>query len=736
VRGKRYLTSLAVVVGLVMTAGPIDATAGDVTVTIDSRVRHQTIRGWSANPWYPHIAPKLRDQLLDEAVNELGLTRLRWGQPNGNRSIGRSWEWENDDGDPNHINWAAFNTAWVDRFVALWVRPFKERVEASGLPFELWVSPSFFDGGSTGAAPAWIEHSPGEYAEFATSFLLYLKEKHGIEATHYVILNEAGNNNRFSPDRVGAMIRALGPRLKALGLKTTVQFPDGVNAGVSWRYIQRLKDAPGVWPYVTVLSYHLYGAKDPYRAHIRDFARSRGMVTGQTEFMSLNIDHLYDDLTKGGTSYWSIYGLAGAHAGGQNFRVHLSNTSFSRGRRFWTFRQVMHYVRPGAVRISATSGDASLRTLAFERGGRPTVILISRRLRNVVVSNLPPGTYGVCQSVRGRVYEELGTRTVGAGRALRVTLPASTVLTVYPHPGTNLPPTVTRWEARPNFLTVPRSSTRLRASATDPEGDRLSFEWAVAAQPKGANVLLDSPRSSETDAVGLTEPGQYTFRLAVRDGTHTVTRDVVLKVFEGNQPPVLIDVHNRIPVMLTLPQTRTLLRGGAHDLEGDPLTFTWRVVRQPKGAAVVLETPEKPGCKVTGMTMAGDYVFRFEVRDLIHAVSHDLTVPVYPVNRAAVISSIAASPDRVRPSVGTATLTAATSDPDGDVITHWWSLKRKPAPARPVFANQGAAQTTVSGLTVPGRYVFRLTVVDRTRFTAGEVSVTVAPRDGGPSSEE
>ena len=110
---------------------------------------------------------------------------------------------------------------------------------------------------------------------------------------------------------------------------------------------------------------------------------------------------------------------------------------------------------------------------------------------------------------------------------------------------------------------------------------------------------------------------------------HTVRRDVLVRSFEGNQPPVPIDVHNRIPVWVRVKDGGTLLRAGAWDIEGDRLSFQWSVARQPKGATARLETPRKPGCKVTGMTVAGDYVFRVEIRDRANKVSVEHTVPVY-----------------------------------------------------------------------------------------------------------
>ena len=286
------------------------AAAAQCVVRIDPSIRHQVIRGWSCNPHYLEGPREQREAVIFDAVNQLGLNRIRWQQPNGNRSSMRRWEWENDNGDPDATDYSRLETAPADRFVQAYVLPFKRLVEARGEPFELWLSPSFFRKGSTGDVPAFLLHSPGEYAEFATSFILYLKRKYGITTTHYAICNEAGNNNAFSPRVVIEMTKVLGRRLAALGLPTKGQFPDGINAHVAWRYIQAGKDDPDLWRHVEVLSYHWYGGKNQQAmALIRDFARRLGKLTAQSEFMHLTIDHLYDDLTIGGVSYWSIYCL-------------------------------------------------------------------------------------------------------------------------------------------------------------------------------------------------------------------------------------------------------------------------------------------------------------------------------------------------------------------------------------------------------------------------------------------
>ncbi len=77
------------------------ASRAAVNVTLDPTVQYQTMRGWGAASGTPAWAsPLLREAVVREAVNELGLTRLRLELPSGNRSNMKPWEQPNDDWDP------------------------------------------------------------------------------------------------------------------------------------------------------------------------------------------------------------------------------------------------------------------------------------------------------------------------------------------------------------------------------------------------------------------------------------------------------------------------------------------------------------------------------------------------------------------------------------------------------------------------------------------------------------
>ncbi|KPJ71134.1 MAG: hypothetical protein AMS14_09465 [Planctomycetes bacterium DG_20] len=355
-------TSLAALVILLLSAsGGFAQQPQQAEVTLNPAVRYQTILGWGkTTPWMP-AHPLLREQAIDRAVNDLGLNRLRFEGMCGNKVGHHSWEWPNDNDDPAVINWKGFNTVEMDARAADWLVPWKQAVEARGEPFDLYVSPSFFRGGSSGDRPPWLT-DPQEYAEWALALLLRLRDQHGLLANYYSICNEAGNDNAFTPQVVVRMIKALMPRLKQHGFKTVIQYPESVNAAVAVRYLEAARNDPEVWKWVGLISYHWYGANNQTSmVKLRDFARERHLPTAQTEFMNLTIDHLYDDLVLGGVSYWEIYGLATPDY--QAAQSHISSNTFRGGE--WLYGAAVRRVRDRQAH-----GGGAHQYLAAARGAR------------------------------------------------------------------------------------------------------------------------------------------------------------------------------------------------------------------------------------------------------------------------------------------------------------------------------------------------------------------------------
>ena len=702
----------------------ISIPAQSAEIDIDTNVKYQEIMGFGSASWYPErLNSDYKNEIIREYIFDMGINRLRLEIPGGNKSNTRRWEWLNDDGDPYNINWDEFNTEDFDEHIKNTIVPYNDYLKSIGSELDIYVSPSYFDGGSTGSAPAWLINSPAEYAEHALALLLRLKEVSGIEAKYYCILNEAGNNNAFTAKIVADMIRELGPRIRDAGLNTKIQFPESISANASWNYIKATKDDPDIWQYVGLISYHLYGVNDPIRDSIRIFAEQMGIPTAQTEYMSLNINVFYDDLIKGGVSYWEIYGVSSC--------MNITYDKISKNANYWNFRQIMHFVPPGSTRIKASSNDSTVKALAFLKEGKTTLILINdKNTKSINISGLQSGNYGVSYSVNGS-YTESGMSNSPTG-TLQLSLPANAVMTVYPYQGSNLPPVPVYWRAEPEYIYLPSASVKLQANAADPEKEAITYEWSLAEKPAGANPAIETPQGRETNVSGLDKSGRYLFKVNISDGKSTISRDVRLEVFPGNNPPDLLDLHNRIPVLVTLPVDTTILRAGSWDAENDKIKYKWEVVSQPDGAHAQLLTPDTNTCKVKSMSIAGNYIFSISANDGKISVSDTLIVPVYPVNNAPVINTITATPSKVFMPVDSTVLDAEVTDGDNDLLTYWWSVKSAPAGAKPVIVKPGSKSTIVRNLNLPGDYTLTLTAIDASKKASKDVKITVSmPNSAG-----
>ena len=588
------------------------------TVTINPAVRYQTMRGWGASISFlrdmNYVSQATVDQIIDESVNDLGLTFLRIG-------YGMLIEPFNDNGNANSINWAGFHDkSTVDRDVARGMGRFNALVLANGEP------PAYLlDKDWEFSAPSWMNDS--EFSENATANILYFRDQHGIVVNFNSIDNEPGFFDPYTPERQRSIIKVMGPMFQANGLPTKIAYNEGISAENTWTFISALQGDSAVWPHVGLLNWHLYGTNDPFRSQIRDFGAARGIPTAMTEFSGAQINHLIDDLTLGGVSYWTRYFIAdrgSAVAGASNYFVApFDGTSFQRNIAYYQFRQFMKYVRPGAVRIDATSSHAAIQAFAFERAGTRVAVLVNStgQAIDLTVQGLVPGRYGASHAV-GSVYTEVGVQDIGTSMA--VTVPGGGILTIYPVSG-NQKPTAMDWRSAPAFLTLPASSITLSASAADTEREALSYTWSVKSQPASAAASIASPTSPTTGATGLSVAGTYVFTVTIRDTAgNAAARDVTVRAYAGNQPPVIAEGHRYYKQEWIIQPTSTATYGPlfitAIDLEGDPITTSFSVVSQPAGAQASFS-----GSTVSGMTAAGTYTFRFTASDPTQTVFRDFT---------------------------------------------------------------------------------------------------------------
>ncbi|MGL6001053.1 MAG: glycosyl hydrolase family 18 protein [Plesiomonas sp.] len=119
-------------------------------------------------------------------------------------------------------------------------------------------------------------------------------------------------------------------------------------------------------------------------------------------------------------------------------------------------------------------------------------------------------------------------------------------------------------------------SGSVQASATDPEGQTLSYTWVLPTGFTATN--LTTPALTFTAPV-VTKDTVYSLTLKVSDGTNVVSNNVSVTV---KAPVTVPPVGTNTAPVLTLPTTLSVEEGktlvltvDAKDAENDPLTYSW-----------------------------------------------------------------------------------------------------------------------------------------------------------------
>lgn len=719
------------------------------SVAVNPGIQHQTILGWGHGGGVlggtggaysmidSSVANPFNYEYLDYLVDDLGLTGSRTWEV-GPRTDGTGM----DNGDCDVIDWNKFQSNSFPLTMANYLVYYKNKILAKGYQPNFYSSPGY-PTHATDQKP-WVLNHPGERAQQIWASALYMHNTYGIDINYDVIYNEPSGTETTTI--LADDIKALSPRLISHGLSTRSQYPECVAPQNSWNYITPVQTDSLLWTCVGRLSYHNYGTADPYRADIYNFGLTKGLTTAQTEMASPTFDDIYNDMTLGGVSYWEV-----GYSATNTLVADTGLTAFTPSGTYIRLHQVIHYVTPGSVRIDAIPNDALLHVLSYTKGGGITTIIdnTNAAAKPVTITGLPPGNYGLSTAQPGATFfQELGIQAVGVSGALTLNVPGgSGVTTLYPYSGPNHPPDIMTFVAHPGYLVLPASSTTLSATANDAELDPLTHTWTILSSPAGATPVITTPNAYTTAVTGLTVAGNYVFNIAVSDGTSTVSRQVYIIVYAAQPPPVLGQAGFRIAAPyglvfdnpgdtthanIELPTSAVTLQIGIADLQNSDFTGrgTWTMVSQPAGGVAVVSATTyiyvSIRANVTGMTVPGDYVFQVNVTNPGHP---DLTMriicTVHPASNPPVINTISASPALTTVLTGASLLTATTSDPEGDLLRHWWYVTSAPAGAYPVFDHQGLPISNVSGMTIPGNYVFTLRCFDDLHMTTRNVTVVV-----------
>ena len=218
--------------------------------------------------------------------------------------------------------------------------------------------------------------------------------------------------------------------------------------------------------------------------------------------------------------------------------------------------------------------------------------------------------------------------------------------------------------------------------------------------------------------VSVKDPNSYRQPLPIAvtgrgtDGTYTVVNSVTVTANGGpiNTPPNADagpDQSATLPIALLM----TLDGTGSNDPDGSITGYQWTQISGP--AVSILTGASTSKASVTGLSLAGDFVYKLTVTDNLGATDNDtMKITVNPLlggNNPPVAN--AGTNQTITLPTTTASLTGAGStDADGTVTGYLW--QQVSGPTTSAFSSTTSATPTVSNLTTAGTYQFRLTVTD------------------------
>jgi hypothetical protein len=282
-------------------------------------------------------------------------------------------------------------------------------------------------------------------------------------------------------------------------------------------------------------------------------------------------------------------------------------------------------------------------------------------------------------------------------------------------------PPVTR-AGNDTTLVPPADSVQLNGSATDADGNIISYLWTKVSGP--AQFTIGSASQPQTTFSNLV-PGTYVFRLTAMDNDSlTGTDDVEVRIKASNLAPLANAGPNR---WITLPLNQINMAAGGYDVDGFITSYQWNLLSAP--ALPAIANTGDPLTQVINLQV-GVYTFELVVTDNMGATGKDtMVVNVYPEPPASNQPPVANAGQDIDLTLPTnaAVLTGSGSDADGNIVSYQWT--KISGPTGYIINNPAQAQTSISDLS-EGSYVFELTVTDNVGASATDritVVVHAAP---------
>ena len=280
--------------------------------------------------------------------------------------------------------------------------------------------------------------------------------------------------------------------------------------------------------------------------------------------------------------------------------------------------------------------------------------------------------------------------------------------------GSNTPPVA---DAGSDIDTTSGSTVRLSGSATDQDGDQLTYSWT---QTSGTDVTMRNTQTARPTFIAPNTDGveMLTFKLTVTDDFGNIGTDAVAVTVNPQStvitpsPPAVADagVNQRVDAGSTV----NLDGSGS---SGSDLTYSWT---QASGPSITLSDSAIASPSFTAPDSTATIVLSLAVTSGDATDDDAVGIAVVGSNSPPVAS--AGSNQEVSPG-SSVRLSGSASDPDDDALTYSWTQASGTTVS---LSGSNGELATFTAPSTTGTLVFKLTVSDALGHTVSDTTrVTV-----------
>lgn len=359
---------ITVIIGVTISMTLLN-TANLPIITVDGSIRYQKIDGFGGSgAYYENLLRNLQEPKRTEAANllfsDLGTSIYRL----------RAWtkiESANDDDDPNHFNWAAFNFNTDEDQVWNAIQAKNRRV--TKFIASVWSPPGWMKNtGNETNGGYLLPNMYDEFAEWLTAYVIGYKTYHNISIGWISIQNEPDyvatwETCTYTPEQLRDVIKVVGAKFSKEGISTKIVIPETSGSSEAPGFISTIMSDPEAAKYVEVFAHHLYDTDffnpDAGISYLQAVAKYRTQYSKpiwQTEYSYLEfaeagtfrealltVQHIHNVLTFESGSAYLVWELFWYEGGKGLLSINRNGSNYVVTPKFYAVKQYFKFITPG-----------------------------------------------------------------------------------------------------------------------------------------------------------------------------------------------------------------------------------------------------------------------------------------------------------------------------------------------------------------------------------------------------